>query len=374
MKRKQGKSIEQRKEKAPAERRYPVLVATALGMLILALCAGCLALLQMRRYEEGILDVCAVQQDGYVQLVLEQINLQGGQGSEEDITRILGTLDASSNKYWTFSKDQSMLFVKDVLETNKYKGFTTKTYYVSDSARAFLDSIQTNRVTHGNIMIEDKEYVVSGTAFVYGGDTYQLCLLTNRDVLLDNNQFLGAKIELGIIAAVLLFLLVIIPMAYAIWIRKLQRASAESEEAVRTLNENLSRMNKLLSEQDLHDTRSNIWKQEALPEFLKKIRDRGATPSTLVKVKCASAEASEELLQRAASVLDKTVLRFEMEDSNLAFLFVQRDMDPAVNQLLPLLTQETTLEDLILLAGGASAYQRAGRITGQTEGLVSIGH
>ena len=43
------------------------------------------------------------------------------------IEKVLSSLDASSNKYWTLSENQELLFVKDVTETNKYKGFRENT-------------------------------------------------------------------------------------------------------------------------------------------------------------------------------------------------------------------------------------------------------
>lgn len=46
-----------------------------LSVLLVVLVIGFLAWLQLDTYEHGILDVYAVQQDGYVQLVLDQINL-----------------------------------------------------------------------------------------------------------------------------------------------------------------------------------------------------------------------------------------------------------------------------------------------------------
>lgn len=131
--------------------RHPVLLLTAAFTLLFTAAAGAFVYYQMVRYEDGLLDVCATQQDGYVQLVVDQINLKSNRDNEEIITDILGTLDASSNKYWTFSRDQAMLFVKDVLETNKYKGFTTATYYVSDSAREFLETLKQDRVPHSQI-------------------------------------------------------------------------------------------------------------------------------------------------------------------------------------------------------------------------------
>ena len=74
---------------------------------------GLITYILIGRYEKGIIEVCATQQDAYVQLVLDQINLKDNRDDEEIINDILKTMDSSSNKYWAFSKNQSMLFVKD---------------------------------------------------------------------------------------------------------------------------------------------------------------------------------------------------------------------------------------------------------------------
>lgn len=154
--------MEKRREKK--KKRHPIVGVTLLCTLLASLCAGALAWFQLNRYEAGLVEVCAVQQDSYVQLVLDQIRMRRDQKSRGEIEDILGSMDASSNKYWTFSRGQDMLFVKDVLETNKYKGFTTATYYVSDSARSFLEDIRVDRVSHAGIFIEDREYIASGGA------------------------------------------------------------------------------------------------------------------------------------------------------------------------------------------------------------------
>ena len=146
-------------EKSPSLKKllgkHPVLIITSICSICFAVVAGLFAYMQISIYESGILEVCATQQDAYVQLVLDQINIKSNRDDEQIIKEILGTMDASSNRYWTFLKDQSMLFVKDVTETNKYKGVTPATYYISDSAKDFLDSLTVNNVTHSYIDVND---------------------------------------------------------------------------------------------------------------------------------------------------------------------------------------------------------------------------
>ena len=55
--------------------KHPVLIITTICVICVAVIAGFTAHIELQRYEDGILDVCATQQDAYVQLVLDQINL-----------------------------------------------------------------------------------------------------------------------------------------------------------------------------------------------------------------------------------------------------------------------------------------------------------
>ena len=75
-------------------------IAAILGSMLLVL-----GLLFVHQFENGIIEVCADQQDAYVQLVLDQIYIKDNRDDASIIEEILGTLDASTNKYWTFSKN-----------------------------------------------------------------------------------------------------------------------------------------------------------------------------------------------------------------------------------------------------------------------------
>lgn len=149
---------------------------------------------QMKSYEDSILSIYAEQQDAYVQLVLDQINVLDDRSDEEIVTKILGSLDASSRKYWTLTKNKALLFVKDVTETNRYKGLTSNTFFSGDSANDFLQNLAVNKVSHKIIQMGDDRYVASGVIFGYNGARYTICLLTNDTVILDNNSFMASKI------------------------------------------------------------------------------------------------------------------------------------------------------------------------------------
>ena len=241
-----------------------VLVITTIYVICFSVIAGVFAYTRINKYEEGVLEVCATQQDAYVQLVLDQINLKSNRDDEQIINDILGTMNSSSNKYWTFSKNQSILFVKDVLETNRYKGVTTATYYESESATKFLNNLQNNRVTHDFIEIDGNSYVASGVTFEYKNQSYKLCLLTGRNAIMDNNSYMQIKIQMETYVVILLFVLIITAMLLAHKLRRMQKSISESDKTVAELNSMVSKMNKKLLEKDLHDTRNNVWDNTAI--------------------------------------------------------------------------------------------------------------
>lgn len=338
----------------PTKRRFPIMPVCTAASMIVAACVALFVWFVMGRYESGILDVCAVQQDGYVQLVLDQINLRENRDDEEIIQNILGTLDASSSKYWTFSKEKDMLFVKDVLETNKYKGLTASSYYDSESAAAFFSSLSLNFVTHDSIMVDGVEYIASGVAFQYRGSVYRLCLLTNRMVLLDNNAFLGAKTELSLAVGVVLILLCLSVMWLSRMISQLRSAEDGHLLMIEQLNEKLLLMNERFSEHDLHDSRFNLWRQEAFHGFLEKLSARGAAPLSFVKLRCAGEEGRRRFLEFSHVMLDKNVLKFQWGSDALLFLFVQVSDGVVQEQIAPLLEYDgvTLLQQFVVKTPG----------------------
>lgn len=299
-----------------------VMIITTIYVLCFSIIAGIFAYTRINQYERGVLEVCATQQDAYVQLVLDQINLKNNRDDEQIINDILGTMNSSSNKYWTFSKNQSILFIKDVLETNRYKGVTTATYYDSESAARFLNSLQNDKVTHDFIEINDNEYVASGVAFEYKNQTYKLCLLTGKGAILDNNSYLQIKIQMQTYVIILLFVLIITAMYLAHSLRKMQKKYAASQDTIAQLNGMVSKMNNKLLEKDFHDTRNNVWSSSAIMPFLDKLIARDAYPVTFMHIACVDNSEREKFIARANYILDKNVLRFTYDDRDVVLIFV----------------------------------------------------
>ena len=303
-------------------KRHPILIITTICVVAAAALGGLITYILIGRYEKGIIEVCATQQDAYVQLVLDQINLKDNRDDEEIINDILKTMDSSSNKYWAFSKNQSMLFVKDVLETNRYKGVSADTYYNARQAADFMNGLGLNKVEHSVISLDNKTYLVSGVMFKYAGQDYRLCLMTEKSVLLDNNTYLEIKVQMETFVVVILLALVLVASIYALRIRQLSFKLDEKEADIRSLSMSLSKVNEKLMDKDLHDTHNNVWRQKAIVPFMKKLIERNIMPVTFARVECENKESRNKFLGRAVYVLDRDVIRFEYGESDIILLAV----------------------------------------------------
>jgi len=308
------------------------------------------ATLQIKTYEDGVIEIYANQQDAYVQLVLDQINLNRENASEEEILEIIGTLDASVNKYWTLSNREALIFVKDVTETNKYKGFTTKTYFISDSAHDFIDKLSVNRVEHGLIEINEKQYITSGVRFEYNDTLYQICLLTNPDTVLEQNEYLSAKIDLSImvILVVVVFLLTVIGLGRHV--AKRNKELILERENSRKIGKMVEKLNEQLSEGDLYDARLAFFEASYLNLFLDKLSTRSFEEMTFVVLRYKNAEAKEFFLKDSYLMLDTNMIRFSDEDQKLIILAaLNYSKEQAERAISWILYQDLWIEKMITL-------------------------
>lgn len=335
-------SKEEKKQRKKKKRGFLALITVAM-LTVVALCS-IFAWYQVDNLEEGILDVCATQQDAYVQLVLDQINLKENRDDEEIIEEILGTLDASTNKYWTFSKDRDMLFVKDVVETNRYKGLTTVSYYDSPSAREFLEGLRVDQVVHRNITIDGKEYIASGVAFHYGEEDYRLCLLTNKSVILNSNTFMVAELEMIILVGTMMVILLAVTIFLA---RKLETSLIKINQqgnTISTLQQAVGDLNELLNQKEHYDTRYQIWSKDVIKSFLEKVKAKGVKKAVVAKVCCADKEKRTGFIETASVLLDKKFLRFALNDTDILLLCLQRTTEDVEKNLEPLLKAGVVLK------------------------------
>lgn len=279
---------------------------------------------EAKDYEKSVLAIYAEQQDAYVQLVLDQINVLDDRSDEEIVKKILGSLDTSGRKYWTLTKDQALLFVKDVMETNRYKGLTTETFFTSDSAAKFLQDLEINRVIHETIQMDGVRYVASGVIFEYNGAEYKICLLTNDTVILDNNIFLSSKIGLYVFGVLLLGLLLVVSMIFANVLDLREKRMKAMKEHITGLNKVLTEQTEMIREMNWYHTRWSVFKLSAMEMFVQKIVQRQIVPVVFVGLAFDSEEQRDYFLQKAQILLDEKVVRFEREyGDGLVLLFLK---------------------------------------------------
>lgn len=284
-------------------------------MVVLVALLSAASFLQVRDIERGLLSVVADQQDGYVELVVGQINLKENRDDQEIIDEILGVLDENASQYWTFTRDGTMLYVRDVTETNRYRGLPSGTYFDDQSTEDFYEGLSTDRVTHAYVSVGGDEYIASGRAFEYKKGTYRLCLLTNESVVLDNNQLLGAKSRLGALLGIEAALLLFSTIWLAVHRDRKNRALVKAQDEVVELNGKLDRLNARISRERSYDTDARVWDAGALAQFEASLARRG-TSKWLARVSCDSEEDAEALLARLKVLFGEEVARFRGRDAH----------------------------------------------------------
>lgn len=309
---------------------------------------GIFSYAQIQYYESSVLEIYADSQDAYVQLVLDQINLLEDRTDDEIVSNILSTLDSSSNRYWTFSTEETMIFVKDIAETNRYKGFTTSTYYVSSEAKQFIEKLSTNKVSHDIIPIDSKVYVISGVAFCYNNAEYQICLLTNQSTVLEHNVYLNAKINLSIaITAVLLLCLLAVIFLTIMYERKSAALNAE-KKVNGELRLMVEKLTAAVEREKLFDTQLTVFHHNVLPMLMEKLEKREITPITTVYLEYDKEEEKRSFLLQSQVLLDRHVFRFQNEqEKKLTLVTIQCSREAVMCALKPLLKSGVRLVQVV---------------------------
>lgn len=186
---------------------------------------------QIEKYEEGMADIYAEEQDGYVSLVSERV--KSGSAIISTAEDTVEVLDSSNNKYWTLDDKSTILYIKNVSETNQYRNLDPEKYYKSKTAKAFLNGLSQDKVNHSIIEIEGKKYIASGILVGTDDELVRMILLTDYQILFSNNVYLSNKIFLSIAIAAVALIFVICIILMAIYISKERKRG----EAIREQNE-----------------------------------------------------------------------------------------------------------------------------------------
>ncbi len=304
------------------KRRFNYFIITV-AFVFFAIAADVFIFCQLENYETRFLEVYGSEQDGYVKIILDQINRLDDRGTDEDITKIISTLDATASRYWTLSKGDSILFVKSVTETNRYKGFTDGTYYATETASAFMNSLGVNEVNHRIIYLNDDRFIASGMIFDWQGEQYRICLLTYDRVILEDNILLECKNSIIIILSLVLALMIILSMVMSKKIRSQQRYIEKQEERVVWQNQQIEHLDDRLKKEYAFSASKHVFKNVMLDEFLETLDEKNVYPLHFAVFEAESPEAREHFLERMQARLDNRVLRFSMDARFLVLIFVR---------------------------------------------------
>ncbi len=305
-------------------------------VMFFAIAADVFIIYQLESYETRFLEIYGSEQDGYVNIILGQINDLGDDATEQDITEIISSLDATASRYWTLSKGDSILFVKSVTETNRYKGFTDGTYYASETASEFMNSLGVNQVGHRIIYLDRDRFIASGMIFNWREEQYRVCLLTYDRVILEDNVLLECKNAIIIILSIILALLVILSMVMSRKINRQGRQIEEQEKHVVWQNKQIALLDEHLKREYAFSASKNVFKSVVLDEFLERLDEKNVSPLHFAVFKADSVEAKDEFFEHMQLVLDNHVLRFSMEDQYVLLIFVgyeKKDSDKIIDTL-----------------------------------------
>lgn len=294
----------------------------ALVALACATAAGLFYWYQIEHYEDNLVEIYAEQQDAYVQLVLDQINLVDDRDSEEIVSNILGSIGGTNSEFWVLSENDALVFVKDVAETNRYRGFSDATYYDTESAQEFVDSLEVNKVQHAIIAMNERRFIASGVSFEYNGGAYRLCLLTSEHVVVDHNAYLAARVNLSVAVGIVLLMLVIGALVVGLRGDKWMKRAYELEGTNAKLQATIEELDSKLIRKDFYDTRLSTFDGESAGLFYEKLKEHDSWPTTFVALRFASPQEKERYLAVAQTMFDDHVVKFSLADAVLLLVLV----------------------------------------------------
>lgn len=262
--------------------RTKYVVTVTIGVLFIAFLMAAFAWWEIFNYEQGVAELYAQEQDGYVEIVARQIERYGDVAGDKFVEDTIEMLDSTSQRYWTLDNTQYFLFVKSISDTDIYKTFSTDTFYNTQSAQNFLQTLVKGQVKHSIIRLEGFKYVASGIIFEYAGTEYRLCLLTDYDVMLTNNAYLSSKLYLLIDVILMIALVVISCIFFAI------RLSGERKKLhdITEVNTQLNRYIDFLDNAVMgRNSTAIITGEGKIMHLIHRMEERKIYPCTFVDVK-----------------------------------------------------------------------------------------
>ncbi|MCR4781766.1 MAG: hypothetical protein K5851_03315 [Lachnospiraceae bacterium] len=214
------------------ERKNHIVGRTVFFSIVVMVLFCGYAIWQISKYEEGTAEIFAEEQDGYVSLVSKEI--KNGKTPIENAADTVEVLDSDDDRFWTLDDKSTILYIKNVTETNQYRNVAPEKYYSSKSAKNFLDSLSENDVIHKVITIDGQKYIASGIIVSVNNKNIRMILLSDMKIVFSNNTYLSDKIflETAVVSIAVLFIVVLILMSILI-----SKEKEKTEIAVREIKE-----------------------------------------------------------------------------------------------------------------------------------------
>lgn len=219
------------------------------------------------------------------------------------------------------------MFVKSVIETNRYKGFTDGTYYATETASDFMNSLAVNQVDHKIIYLDNDRFIASGMIFNWHKESYRVCLLTYDRVILEDNILLECKNLIIIILSIVLALLVILSMVMSRKICRQEDHIDKQEEHIVWQNQQIALLDEQLKREYAFSASKHVFKNTVLDEFLETLDQKNVYPLHFAVFETESLEARDEFFEHMQVVLDNHVLRFSMDERLVVLIFVRYDQE-----------------------------------------------
>lgn len=295
--------------------------------LIIALFLSAFAAWEIFNYEQGVAELYAQEQDGYVEIVARQIERYGDVAGDKFVEDTIEMLDKTSQRYWTLDNTQYFLFVKSINETDVYKTFSTDTFYNTSSAQDFLQILSKGRVKHAIIRLEGYKYIASGIIFEYAGTEYRLCLLTDYDVMLTNNAYLSSKLYLLIDIIIMIAVVVIVTIFFAI------RVSGERIRVQNALDDNIQ-LNKYIDFLDNaimgRNSTAIITGEGKIMHLIHRIEERKIYPCTFIDIKLDT-DRMIQFYETYREKFNKGVVWIRYSKDKFMLVFGKMKKDEAIN-------------------------------------------
>ena len=291
-----------------------------LAILIASFLMAVLSQYFLKQYEKSIISIYAEQQDGYVKIVNKQINLQNDRTDLDIIRKILNTLDDSEKTYWTMAKNQSVVYMKNVTETNRYKGVSPATVFRTASARNFLDSLRKNNVTHAIITMDHQKYIASGTEFIYNGKDYHLCLLTNQSILLDDNMYLMAKTANQIMWIATIILFFVVSTVFVMFGQRQNILIKAQTDQIKELNFKIEKINKDVKFNNTFNPQWNVYGMDFITRFVDAFELKDLNKIVFCRINFNTVTDKNQFLEESVQKMDEQILKFSEDTTDYVIL------------------------------------------------------